>query len=113
MTDSPDPYDVIDPILMPWARRHGIRVFKIYRDDPVRSIWIYDKNGDPRGHIWAEVPDTQGNVTIVASALDPTSPTKCGAREERRASLETLEVALEELRPIMLGWAGEGGAFGG
>jgi hypothetical protein len=108
MTYGPDPYDVIDPVLMPWAKRHGIRIDKIDRDWHVRSIWIYDKHGNRRAQMWADLPDAQGNVTIVASVLDPSSPTKWGAREERRVSPETLETALEELRPILFGWAGPG-----
>ena len=93
---------------MPWAKRHGMRVYKIDRDWYVRSIWVYDKHGNRRAPMWADLSDAQGNVTIVASALDPKSPTKWGEREERHASLETLEAALEELRPILFGWAGPG-----
>jgi len=78
------------------------------RDWHVRSIWVYDKNGNRRVQMWADLPDADGNVTIIASALDPKSPTKWGAREERRASLATLEAALEELRPILFDWAGPG-----
>lgn len=108
MTYRPDPYDVIDSILAPWAKRHGIRISKADRDVPVRSIWVYDKSGNPRAQLWANVPDTQGNVTIVASALDSASLTKWGECEERHASLETLEAILEELRSILFGWAGPG-----
>jgi hypothetical protein len=103
-----DPYIVIDPVLMPWAQRHGIKVGKIDRDWHVRSIWVYDKNGNRKAQMWLEFPDSQGNVTIKASALDLESPTKWGAKEERRASLRTLDAALEELRPILFDWAGPG-----
>jgi hypothetical protein len=108
MNQSRDPYDVIDPVLMPWAKRHGIRVGKSHHDEHVRSVAVYDKNGNFRAQMWADVPDAQGNVTIVASVLDPASPTRWGTREERRASLETLEAALEELRPILFRWVGDG-----
>jgi len=78
------------------------------RDWQVRSISVHDKNGNRKAQMWLEPPDGQGNVTIKASVLDLKSPTKWGAREERRASLQTLEAALEELRPILFGWAGPG-----
>jgi hypothetical protein len=103
-----DPYDTVDPVLMPWAERHNIRVGKLYRDDCVRSIWVYDRLGNSRAQMWLEPPDSQGFVVVVASALDLSSPTKWGAREERRATLTNLERALEELRPILFGWAGPG-----
>ncbi|MER8386150.1 hypothetical protein NKG60_20625 [Mesorhizobium sp. M1428] len=101
-------YDIIDPFLMAWAKRYGIRVATKYRDDDVRSIWVYDKNGNSRAQMWLDLPDVHGNVTIVASELDPKSATKWGAREERHASPEMLQGALEELRLIVFDWAGEG-----
>lgn len=108
MTYGPDPYAIIDPILMPWAEWHGICVDKDDRGWHVRSIWVYDKKGNRRAQMWADLPDADGNVTLIASVLDPKSLTKWGAREERRASLGTLACALEELRPILFGWAGPG-----
>jgi hypothetical protein len=108
MTSEFESYDTVDPILMPWAKRHGIRVEKDDRGWNVRSIWVYDRNGNRRAQMWLEPPDAQGKVTIVASALDPTSPTKWGAREVRNVSTETLDAALEELRPVLFGWAGPG-----
>ncbi|MER9757546.1 hypothetical protein NKJ46_29810 [Mesorhizobium sp. M0166] len=72
-------YDIIDPFLMSWANRHGIRVATKYRDDDVRSIWVYDKNGNRRAQLWLDLPDANGNVTIVASVLDPKSATERNA----------------------------------
>jgi hypothetical protein len=103
-----DPYCIIDPVLMPWAGRNGVRVAKIDRDWYVRSVWLYDQAGNRRAQMWFQLPDSDGNVTVVASALDPSSPTKWGAREERHSSLETLEKVLEELWPIMRAWGGPG-----
>jgi hypothetical protein len=103
-----DPYDVVDPVLMPWARKHGIRVAKLDRGYYVRSVWVFDRLGNRRTQMWLGLPNTQGEVTVVASALDPSSPTKWGPREERRATLSTLEGALEELRPIIFNWGGPG-----
>jgi hypothetical protein len=103
-----DPYDIVDAVLMPWAKRHRIRVATSDRDDPVRSIWVHDFWGRRRAQMWLGVPDSRGAVTVTAAALDPKSDTQWGARETRYATLETLEAALEELRPIVFGWAGWG-----
>jgi hypothetical protein len=108
MTSEFESYDTVDPVLMPWAMRHGIRVEMEDRGWNVRSIWVYDKNGNRRAQMWLNPPDADGGVTIIASALDPTSPTKWGSREERRAFTENLEAVLEELRPIVFSWAGDG-----
>ena len=103
-----DPYEIVDPILMPWAKRHGIHVAKLYRDDFVRSIFVFDNGGNLRAQMWLEIVDTRGDVMVVASALDSSSPTGWGPREERGATLATLENVLEELRPIVFGWGGLG-----
>jgi hypothetical protein len=107
LSDS-DPYDVVDPVLMPWAKKHGIRVAKLNREYHVRSVWVFDRLGNQRAQMWLSLPTSEGEVTVIASALDPSSPTKWGPREERRATLSTLEGALEELRPIIFNWSGPG-----
>jgi|SRR5215211_5997841 len=107
-TSDGDPYDVVDPILMSWANKHGIRVAKLDREYHVRSVWVFDRLGNRRAQMWLGVPNVQAEVTVFASALDATSPTKWGPREERRATLSTLERALEELRPLIFGWSGPG-----
>jgi hypothetical protein len=107
MSDG-DPYDVVDPVLMSWAKKHGMRVAKLDREYHVRSVWVFDRQGNRRAQMWLDLPNTQGDVTVIASAVDPLSPTKWGPREERRATLSTLEGALEELRPIIFDWGGPG-----
>jgi hypothetical protein len=103
-----DPYNVVDPVLMSWAMKHGIRVAKLDREYHVRSVW--GSTGMAIGELrcGSIFPDTQGDVTVIASAHDPSSPTKWGPREKRRATLSTLEGALEELRPIIFDWGGPG-----
>lgn len=103
-----DPYDVIDSVLAPWARKHGIKVAKLDRECIVRSVWVFDRLGNRRAQMWLDLPSAQGDVTIIASALDPSSPTEWGQREERRATLSTLEPVLEELRPMIFDWSGPG-----
>jgi hypothetical protein len=59
-----DPYEIVDPVLTPWAERHGIRITKLYRDDHVRSFWVFSHTGDVRAQVWLDLPDTQGSVTV-------------------------------------------------
>ena len=101
-------YRHIDPVLMPWAERHGIEVETEDRGWDIRSFWICDRNGLRRGQLWMRDPDAQGNVTVIAAELTPKSPTNWGAREERRASLASLEQDLDALWSHMLGWGGPG-----
>lgn len=103
-----DPYDIVDSVLVPWASKHGIRVVKTEREYYVRSVWVFDRLGNPRAQMWFELPNARGDVTVIAAALDPSSPTKWGQREERRATLSTLESVLEELRPMIFTWSGPG-----
>ena len=104
-----DPYEIVDPVLMPWAERHGIRITKLYRDDYVRSFWMFSRTGDVRAQVWLDVPDARGSVTVIAAALDSSSPTKWGPHEERRATLATLGDVLDEMRSIVTKWSGPGG----
>ena len=103
-------YRHIDPILMSWAERHGIEVETEDCGWDIRSFWICDRNGLRRGKLWMRDPDAHGNVTVIAAELTPKSPTNWGAREERRASLASLERDLDELWSHMLGWGGPGAA---
>jgi hypothetical protein len=103
-----DPYGVIDSVLMPWASKHAIKVARLDREYHVRSVWVFDRLGNRRVQMWLDLPNARGDVTVIASALDSSSPTKWGRREERRATLSTLESVLEELRPIIFDWSGPG-----
>jgi hypothetical protein len=101
-------YRHIDSILMPWAQRHGIEVETEDYGWDVRNFWVCDRNGLRRGQLWMQDPDATGNVTVIAAELTPNSPTNWGAREERRASLSSLERDLDELWSMMLAWGGPG-----
>jgi hypothetical protein len=101
-------YRHIDSILMPWAQRHGIEVETEDRGWDIRSFWVCDRNGLRRGQMWMRDPDANGNVMVIAAELTPDSPTNWGARQERRASLISLERDLDELWAIMLAWGGPG-----
>jgi hypothetical protein len=77
MTNS-DPYAIVDPVLLPWAKRHGIYIVRLYRDDPVRSFWVFDRSGNKRAQLWLNPPDAHGAVTVCAAAFDSSGPTKWG-----------------------------------
>jgi hypothetical protein len=93
---------------MSWAKKHGIRVAKLDREYHVRSVWVFDRHGNRRAQMSLGLPNAQGEMTVFASALDPSSPTQWGPREERHATLSTLEDVLEDLRPIIFNWSGSG-----
>ena len=40
-------YKTIDPIIEEWVRRHGLYIYRYFRDDEVRNIPIVDDSGNP------------------------------------------------------------------
>lgn len=58
--------------------------------------------------MWADPPNADGSVTLIAAELDTNYSTRWGRRQERCVSLAALEAALEELRHIVFEWAGPG-----
>jgi hypothetical protein len=103
-----DPYIAIDDVLMPWAKSHGIRVAIGYRDEIVRSIWVYDKRGDQRAQLWLGMPTGSNIVTVHAAELRPDLPAKWGERLERAVPLDELSATLDEFSAAAFKWAGEG-----
>jgi hypothetical protein len=108
MTTETAPYEAIDPILMRWASHCGVHVATTDRDTPVRAVSVYDRSGNLKAQIWIEPVGPDSTMTVVASPRDDRSPSWWGVREERHATLATLETTLEELRLISFGWAGPG-----
>jgi len=49
-----------------------------YRDDPVRTFWVFDRLGTNRVQVWLDI--SSNNLTVVAAELDPSSPTRWGRR---------------------------------
>jgi hypothetical protein len=103
-----DCYDEADKILMPWAQAHNIRVGTLFRDDPVRSVWVYDRLGNQRAQLWLGVPTTDQQITVFAARFDPDAAEKWTAREQRTVAVSELDGALEELRHVIFEWAGPG-----
>jgi hypothetical protein len=108
MTSDDDPYNVIDPVLMPWARKRGLHVYTQYRDEPVRSTWFVDRLGNQRAHMYLDLASVPGEITVHAVETDPSSRSKCGRVEQRTVKLEKLEDALEQLRALIFEWIGPG-----
>lgn len=59
-------YFQIDPVLMPWARTHGLHVYTECRDDEIRAIDIVDDLGDSYS-LGVGSPDTDGSVRVWVS----------------------------------------------
>lgn len=89
-----DPYQTVDRVLMPWAKRHGIHVYTTHRDDPVRSMFVVDLSGAQR-HLYLDPPNESGLVTLRGIAPS--------MKEERQVTLADLERALEQLWPLVFG----------
>ena len=111
MNDS-DPYEVLDDVIVPWARRHGIRVGTIYQDCPVRSVWFFDKAGERRAQLWLDVPDHDLRVTVHVAALDAASITKWTAHHQRKVGRGKLGAVLDEFRQLAVDWIGLDGFTG-
>jgi hypothetical protein len=47
-------YETIDPILMAWANKRGVHVYRRHQDCDVRSILTYEPSGEQR-HMWLDL----------------------------------------------------------
>jgi hypothetical protein len=108
-----DPYIAIDDVLMPWAKSRNIKVATLYRDDIVRSIWVYDKNGQQRGQLWLGIPTDLNVVAVHVAELRPDLPAKWGERLDRTVPLSALSATLDEFSAVAFKWAGDGAFTGG
>jgi hypothetical protein len=95
-------YDIVDPELMAWAQRHSLEIQKLYRDDPVRSVWITGPGG--KAQIWLGWPISAERIEIFAAKLDLTVREKWSSRANRVASLRDFGIALDEIYEVAAGW---------
>jgi hypothetical protein len=58
-----DHFNEIDPILNDWLPKYGLTVYKVYKDDSVRSIYIIDDSGISY-QIWIEKDDSGKSYQI-------------------------------------------------
>ena len=104
-------YKDIDPILLPWAKKHNFHVFIECKDEEIRSIIVVDTSGNQYG-IYA-IPDWEnGNKTVAVGAdLDKRGGKKHTFYRERKqhhfrksVDLKNLETTLEEALEITKAW---------
>jgi hypothetical protein len=90
-----DPYDVVDPVLIPWAEAHGLVVRKVEAGHRVRLMWLEPLVPESTAQLdvcrandvgYTQVHD--GHFKVVARARDWTHATD--------ATLETLASKLDE-----------------
>lgn len=94
-------YSNVDPVLHQWARRHGLHVASLYRDDEVRSVAVVDDSGGEY-QIFLTPPDAAGRLTVTAS-------TRRRPRVDIEANLASLESALEQAYRLVEGWISAAG----
>ncbi len=95
-------FQAVDSILGTWARKHGLSIATVYRDEEVRSIELVDRRGD-RYQIWIDPPDALGLVGIHAWDFRH-------LKTHVQSSVPELESNLDGVRETVLGWmAGHGG----
>jgi len=85
-----------DPILLPWAEKHELHVYRRDRSPPLRSIIVYYWLGthhESAGHMWLE-RSADGQYTIHGAAPD--------WHKTKTAALPELEGALEEMFQTMI-----------
>ncbi len=97
MMDYTD-YSVMDPILMPWARKRGVHIYMLHQDCDVRLISIAEPSGQQRQMSIDPIDDNR-QVRIRASRFD-------GWRLDRSVSLAELANVLDEVYDAMMGAGG-------
>jgi hypothetical protein len=98
-------YDAVDPILLPWLKRHGLQVFTRYRDEAVRSIDVVDDAGD-RYQIAVSPPNLSGKLTVIAGNYLRKKKQK---RVEYPSNVSGLESTLEEAYSQIMEWVAQDG----
>jgi hypothetical protein len=103
-----DPYIAIDDVLMPWAQSRAIKVSTRYRDDIVRSFWVYDRQGNQRAQLWLGIPNDLNVVSVYVAEFKPELPAKWGEKLQRTVALKDLAATLDEFSASAHKWAGDG-----
>lgn len=92
MTD----FAAVDSILMPWAEKHELHVYRRDRSPPLRSLIVYYWQGthhESAGHMWLEV-EADGQISVHGAAPD--------WHEQKTVPLDELESALEDMFQTMI-----------
>lgn len=89
-------FAAIDPVLMPWAEKHELHVYRRDRPPPLRSIIVYywlKTQHESAGHMWLDCGDGD-EITVHGAAPD--------WHEQKTATLSELESALEDMFQTMI-----------
>jgi hypothetical protein len=98
-------YADVDPILLPWLKRHGLHVFTRARDYEVRHIDVVDDAGD-RYQISVSESNGSGNVTVFAGNYLRKKERK---RAEYASNISGLERTLEDAYSKIMEWVAQEG----
>jgi len=104
----------IDPILLPWAKKHNFHIFTECKDEEIRSMIVVDTWGDQYG-IYATPDWENGNATVAVGAdLDKRGNKKHTFYRERKqfhfrksVELKCLERTLEDALESTKAWGAE------
>ncbi len=103
-----DPYETLDPVLLPWAERQGMRLITRFRDGPARMFLVFDRYGQEKVQIWISIPGPGGQIEVEMAELETGNSKSRGRLLMRKGGLPRLAAILDELRTTALAWAGPG-----
>jgi hypothetical protein len=96
-------YREVDPILLPWLKRHGLHVFTRAREYEVRHIDVVDDAGD-RYQIGISEPDESGMLKVFAANYARKRKQKA---QEYPSHVSDLERTLEDAYSMIIEWVGQ------
>jgi hypothetical protein len=99
-------YTQIDPVLVPWAKTHGLFVATQFKDEEVRSVQIVDDAGDSYG-LWVDLPREDGSVTVAIA--EHTAPSRKIRRQTFTTRIAELGQTLESAYAVAESWMHERG----
>lgn len=85
-----------DAILLPWAEKHELHVYRRDRPPPLRSIIVYYWSGthhESAGHMWLD-READGRITVHGAAPD--------WHQQKTVAIGELGAALEEMFQTMI-----------
>lgn len=56
-------YQILDPVLEMWAKKHDLHMYKMYKDEEVRSIDIVSPSGK-RFQLWIDKPGSNSETSV-------------------------------------------------
>ena len=99
-------YSEVDPILVPWAKTHGLFIATQFKNEEVRSIQIVDDVGDSYG-LWVDAPQEDGLVTVAIA--EHGAPSRKIRRQTFTTRVAELGRTLESAYAIAESWIREKG----